>query len=52
MKTVFFNILLLLICSNLILYADANIDAQIEAIKHASVKERFKLMNEFKKGVS
>ena len=52
MKTVFFNILLLLICSNLILYADANIDAQIEEIKHASVKDRFKLMNAFKKNLS
>jgi len=26
----------------------ANIDAQIEAIQHASVEERFKLMNAFK----
>lgn len=29
----------------------ANIDAQIDAIKHASVKERFKLMNAFKKNL-
>jgi len=32
-----------------LLYAD--VDAQIEAIKSASVKERFKLMNAFKKNL-
>ncbi len=46
---ILFIFLFLVSCNTILL--NANVDAQIEAIKNASVKERFKLMNEFKKGL-
>jgi len=49
MRQIIFNILLLLCSTTFILHAD--IDAQIDAIKNASVEERFKLMNAFKKNL-
>ena len=49
MKHIFFRLLFICILSTPLLYA--NIDAQIEAIKNASVEERFKLMNAFKKNL-
>lgn len=49
MKRIFFSILVFLTLFTNLIYA--NIDEQIDAIKHASVKERFKLMNEFKKNL-
>ncbi len=46
-KRTLLQITIVLICSCSIL--NANIDEQISAIKNASVEERFKLMNAFKK---
>jgi ADP-dependent phosphofructokinase/glucokinase len=48
MRIVFNVLFIFYICTSHI-YAD--IDAEIEAIQHASVKERFKLMNAFKKNL-
>ena len=47
MVRIFFTLLLFVSCNTIHLYA--NVDAQIKAIKNASVEERFKLMNAFKK---
>lgn len=44
-------LLILLLYISLILPLSANIDAQIEAIQRASVSERFKLMNAFKRDI-
>ena len=49
MIRILFIFLLLVSCNSILLHA--NVDAQIEAIKNASVEERFKLMNEFKKNL-
>ena len=49
MVRIFFTLLLFVSCNTLLLHA--NVDAQIEAIKNASVEERFKLMNTFKKNL-
>lgn len=49
MKNIWFCIIIVFICMTNIIYA--NIDAQIYAIKHASAKERFKLMNKFKRDI-
>jgi hypothetical protein len=46
---ILFTFLLLVSCNTILLHA--NVDAQIEAIKNASVEERFKLMNAFKKNL-
>ena len=49
MIRIFFIFLFLVSCNTIFLYA--NVDTQIEAIRHASVEERFKLMNAFKKNL-
>lgn len=49
MVRIFFTFLLLISYNTTLLHA--NVDAQIEAIKNASVEERFKLMNAFKKNL-
>ena len=50
MRRIFFSILILLTLFTNLIYAN-NIDEQIDAIKHATIEERFKLMNEFKKNL-
>jgi len=47
MRYIWFHTLIIFAGTALMLHAD--IDAQIDAIKNASVKERFKLMNAFKR---
>jgi len=42
---------IIIICIGMTLMLHADIDAQIDAIKHASVEERFKLMNAFKRNL-
>ncbi|PTB83651.1 hypothetical protein C9926_01770, partial [Sulfurovum lithotrophicum] len=49
MKRIFFSCIVFVTLFTNLIYA--NIDAEIDAIKHASVKERFKLMNAFKKNL-
>jgi intracellular sulfur oxidation DsrE/DsrF family protein len=49
MKQIIFTLMLLLSLTTNTLVAD--IDADISAIKHASTKERFKLMNAFKRNL-
>ena len=49
MRHAWHYIIIMLIGMTLMLHAD--IDAQIDAIKHASVKDRFKLMNAFKRNL-
>jgi hypothetical protein len=52
MKTVKLSAVLLLLGSLNSLFAEVNVDAQIEALKTATPQERVRLMNEFKTTLS
>lgn len=52
MKTVKLSTVLLLLGSLSSLFAEVNVDAQIEALKSATPQERVRLMNEFKTTLS
>lgn len=52
MKTVKLSAVLLLLGSLNSLFAEVNVDAQIEALKSATPQERVRLMNEFKTTLS